>query len=83
MSRLTYKDLEIGQEVQVQQYYGRLTDNHYNGVVTNMDGQNIVVEVLGHAINEPIVDGCEINIRAFEACNPEYAIVTPFIQEEF
>ena len=72
---MLYNELEIGNTVKVQQFYGRLTDNFYTGVITNMDGQNIVVEVQTRTINEPIVDDCEIRQRDFEACNPEYAIV--------
>ena len=70
-----YEDLELGLTVKVQVFYGRLTDNFYTGVITNMDGQNIVVEVQTRTTNEPIVDGCEIRERDFEACNPDYAIV--------
>jgi len=81
--RKFYKDLVIGQEVEVQVFYGRLTDNHYVGIVSNMDGQNIVVEIKNHIINEPIVDGDEIKLREFEACNPEYAIVQNYYPEEF
>jgi hypothetical protein len=73
---LLYTELEIGLQVKVQTFYGRLTDNFYTGIITNMDGQNIVVETQTHTTNEPIVDGCEIRERAFEACNPDYAVVT-------
>jgi hypothetical protein len=73
---LSYRDLELGMSVKVQTFYGRLTDNFYTGVITNMDGQNIVVETQTHETNEPIVDGDVIKERDFEACNPEYAVVT-------
>jgi len=75
MKRLFYTDLNIGDTVRVQAYYGRVTQNFYTGVITNMDGQNIVVKVDTREHNEPIVDGSEIKLRNHEACNPEAAIV--------
>jgi|SaaInl8_200m_RNA_FD_contig_81_619839_length_10764_multi_4_in_0_out_0_20 hypothetical protein len=70
MKRLFYEDLEIGQKVRVQKYYGRLTNNFYSGEITNMDGQNIVVHVDSRQYNEMEVDGEMIRIREYEACNP-------------
>jgi len=74
--RKLYKDLKIGQEVKVQKFYGRLTENYFTGKITNMDGQNIVIEVKDKEINEPVVDGDILKFREFEACNPEYAVVS-------
>jgi len=73
--RLFYEDLEIGQEVKVQVYFDRLTENFYTGEITNMDGQNIVVKVGFRDQNEPIIDGLRLKIRDYEACNPKAAIV--------
>jgi len=81
-TRKFYKDLEIGQEVTVQMYYGRLTDNFYNGIIRNKDGQNIVVETQNHRINSPKIDGDIINMRDFEAANPEFAVVTDYFPGE-
>jgi len=80
--RKFYNDLKIGDVVEVQQFYGRLTENYFMGTVTNRDGQNIVVEVQGRKINEPVVDGDKIKIRDFEALNPKYADVSFYYAEE-
>ena len=80
--RKFYNDLKIGDVVEVQQFYGRLTENYFMGTVSNKDGQNIVVEVQGRKINEPVVDGEKIKIRDFEALNPEFADVSFYFPEE-
>lgn len=71
--RLFYQNLNIGQKVKVQVYYGELTNNFYTGKITNMDGQNIVVEVETRDFNDHSQG--VITQRGHEACNPEYAIV--------
>lgn len=70
-TRLFYKDLSMGQDVQV--YYGELTNCYYNGVITNMDGQNIVVKVADRDFSANTNN--EIQHRNHESCNPEFAVV--------
>ena len=57
--RLQYKDTLIGMRVKVQKYYDGLTDEFFEGTITNRDGQNIMVKTE----------------NGWEACNPKYAIV--------
>lgn len=59
MRRQYYKNLSIGDKVYTKKYNGGQIDKHFSyGTITNMDGQNIVVE---HTDGE------------FDAFNPEFA----------
>lgn len=71
--RLHYTDLSIGQKVKVQVYYDKLTDCFYEGEITNMDGQNIIVKVESRDFSK---DTQDLKQRDYEACNPSYAVVT-------